>query len=105
MLGYHMTKQHAGNATNPFNNQTLPYTGWVPLDDYITDKMVPEMNTLADMGTEIMWCDIGGPNRTVEFASAWFNRAAKENRQVVMNARCGLPGECSTAWQQMNLLN
>ncbi len=54
------------------------------------------MNTLADMGTEIMWCDIGGPNRTTEFASAWFNKAAEQNRQVVMNARCGLPGDFDT---------
>jgi alpha-L-fucosidase len=68
----------------------------VPLNDYITDKMLPEMNTLADMGAEIMWCDIGGPNRTLEFASEWFNRAALQNRQVVMNARCGLPGDFDT---------
>ena len=54
------------------------------------------MHTLADMGTEIMWCDIGGPNRTTEFASEWFNQAAKQNRQVVMNARCGLPGDFDT---------
>lgn len=55
------------------------------------------MNALADMGTEIMWCDIGGPNKTVEFASAWYNRVAEEqNRQVVMNSRCGLPGDFDT---------
>ncbi|KAL1967399.1 hypothetical protein VTN77DRAFT_3184 [Rasamsonia byssochlamydoides] len=54
------------------------------------------MNALAELGTEIMWCDIGGPNKTAEFASAWFNRAAQENRQVVMNARCGLPGDFDT---------
>ncbi|KAJ5586616.1 hypothetical protein N7450_006403 [Penicillium hetheringtonii] len=85
-----------GNATNPFTNETLPYTGYVPLNDYIEDKILPEMNTLAEMGTEIMWCDIGGPNRTIEFASEWFNRAADQNRQVVMNARCGLPGDFDT---------
>ncbi|KAJ5205052.1 uncharacterized protein N7498_005931 [Penicillium cinerascens] len=85
-----------GNATNPFTNETLPYTGYVPVNDYIADKMLPEMNTLADMGTEIMWCDIGGPNRTLEFASEWFNRAADQNRQVVMNSRCGLPGDFDT---------
>ncbi|KAJ5682999.1 hypothetical protein N7462_006164 [Penicillium macrosclerotiorum] len=86
----------SGNATNPFTNETLPYTGYVPVNDYIIDKILPEMNTLADMGTEIMWCDIGGPNRTVEFASEWFNRAAQENKQVLMNARCGLPGDFDT---------
>ncbi|KAJ5712118.1 hypothetical protein N7488_006274 [Penicillium malachiteum] len=85
-----------GNAKNPFTNHTLPYTGWVPVNDYIEDKILPEMNTLADMGSEIMWCDIGGPNRTAEFASKWFNKAAAENRQVVMNNRCGLPGDFDT---------
>src|SRR3954471_24042329 len=77
----------SGNATNPFTNETLPYTGYVPLTDFIDDKILPEMNILADLGTDIMWCDIGGPNKTAEFASAWYNRAAEENRQVVMNAR------------------
>jgi alpha-L-fucosidase len=87
----------AGNATNPFTNQTLPYTGYVPVADYIDDVILPEMDALADMGTEIMWCDIGGPNKTTEFASAWYNRVAEEqNRQVVMNARCGLPGDFDT---------
>ncbi|KAJ5642465.1 hypothetical protein N7490_006465 [Penicillium lividum] len=85
-----------GNATNPFTNETLPYTGWVPVNDYITDKILPEMNTLAEMGTEIMWCDIGGPNRTAKWASEWYNKAAGENRQVTMNARCGLPGDFDT---------
>lgn len=86
-----------GNATNPFTNQTLPYTGYVPVSDYIEDIILPEMNALADMGTEIMWCDIGGPNKSTEFAAAWYNRvAAEQNRQVVMNARCGLPGDFDT---------
>lgn len=85
-----------GNATNPFTNKTLPYTGYVKVDDYITGVITPEMNALADMGTELMWCDIGGPTMTAEFASAWFNRAAAEGRQVVMDARCGLPGDFDT---------
>jgi alpha-L-fucosidase len=48
------------------------------------------------MGTEIMWCDIGGPNLTAEFASQWFNEQAQMGRQVVMNSRCGLPGDFDT---------
>jgi len=68
----------------------------VPLTDYIDGKVVPEMNKLAEMGTEIMWCDIGGPNKTAEFAAKWYNAAAEQNRQVSMNARCGLPGDFDT---------
>lgn len=85
-----------GNATNPFTNESLPYTGYVPVNDYITDVVVAEMQTLADMGVEIMWCDIGGPNRTTEFASSWFNALAAQNKQALMNARCGLPGDFDT---------
>ncbi|KAF2099507.1 glycoside hydrolase [Rhizodiscina lignyota] len=85
-----------GNATNPFTNETLPYTGYVPVKEFVSELIVPEMQTLANMGTEIMWCDIGGPNLTAEWASGWFNQAADENRQVVMNARCGLPGDFDT---------
>ena len=54
------------------------------------------MQTLAGMGTEIMWCDIGGTNLTPEFAAAWFNQACSEGRQVVMNNRCAVPGDCDT---------
>ncbi|CAN8103682.1 unnamed protein product [Discula destructiva] len=85
-----------GNATNPYTNETLPYTGYVPVNDYVQDLILPEMQTLAAMGTEVLWCDIGGPNMTAEFASAWFNEAAKEGRQVSINNRCGTPGDFDT---------
>jgi alpha-L-fucosidase len=41
-----------GNATNPYTNETLPYTGFVPVENYVTDVIAPEMQTLANMGTE-----------------------------------------------------
>jgi alpha-L-fucosidase len=112
---YGFAQWPGGNATNPFTKETLPYTGYVPVKDYVTYIILPEMNALADMGTEIMWCtpsalphfnfpyqtnyhagDIGGPNMTAEFAASWFNRAATQGRQVVMDSRCGLPGDFDT---------
>lgn len=54
------------------------------------------MQTLADMGTEIMWCDIGGPNLTADFAASYFNDAAARGKQVLFNNRCGLPGDFDT---------
>lgn len=93
---YGFAEWPGGNATNPYTNGTLPYTGYVPVDDYVSDLILPGMQTLANMGTEIMWCDIGGPNLTAEFASAWFNTAAEQGRQVVMDNRCGLPGDFDT---------
>ncbi|KAF1965624.1 glycoside hydrolase [Bimuria novae-zelandiae CBS 107.79] len=85
-----------GNATNPFTSVSLAYTGYVPVGDYVSDVIVPQMQTLADMGVEIMWCDIGGPNKTAEFAASWYNRLAAQNKQALMNARCGLPGDFDT---------
>lgn len=93
---YGFSSWPGGNAKNPYTNETLPYTGYVPVDDYVNDIIVPEMQTLADMGVEIMWCDIGGPNKTTEFASSWYNALAAQNKQALMNARCGLPGDFDT---------
>jgi len=58
--------------------------------------ILPEMLTLSNMGTEIMWCDIGGPNLTAEFAAEFFNSNAQQGRQVLMDNRCGLPGDFDT---------
>ena len=55
---YGFSKWPGGNATNPFTNQILPYTGYIHVNDFLADLMVPQMNTLASMGTEIMWCDV-----------------------------------------------
>jgi alpha-L-fucosidase len=33
---------------------------------------------------------------TADFAASWFNRAATQDRQVVMDSRCGLPGDFDT---------
>ncbi|KAF2189055.1 glycoside hydrolase family 29 protein [Zopfia rhizophila CBS 207.26] len=85
-----------GNAKNPYTNETLPYTGYVPVSEYVSQVIIPEMQALADMGTEVMWCDIGGPNLTTQFASTWFNTLARSNKQALMNARCGLPGDFDT---------
>ncbi|POS78980.1 alpha-L-fucosidase [Diaporthe helianthi] len=78
-------------ATNPFTNLTEPYTGHLPIGDFIDDLMYPQMETLAyKYGSDIMWCDAGTANKTAEFASAWWNWARAQDRQVVMNSRCGV---------------
>ena len=85
-----------GNATNPYTGKKLSYTGFVPVQDYVSDLVLPEMRTLANMGTEVMWCDIGGPNKTAQFAAEYFNAAAAEGKQVLINNRCGTPGDFDT---------
>ncbi|KAJ7183877.1 glycoside hydrolase family 29 protein [Mycena filopes] len=80
-----------GNALEAFNSSAVqPYTGSFPLNDYIDDLQLPHMLDLATKyDTEIMWCDIGGPNRTLEFAAQFYNYAQAQGRQVTMNNRCG----------------
>lgn len=78
-------------ATNPFTNRTEPYTGKVEVGDFLADVQLPQMEALAyRYGSDIMWCDCGTANRTAEFASHWWNWARSEDRQVVMNSRCGV---------------
>ncbi|CAI6342261.1 unnamed protein product [Periconia digitata] len=77
-------------ARNPYTNETEPYTGWIPVDDFIDDVMVPQMDILAyEYESDIMWCDAGAANGTAEFASRWWNWARDNDRDVTVNSRCG----------------
>ncbi|KAK0212150.1 glycoside hydrolase family 29 protein [Desarmillaria ectypa] len=80
-----------GLAHNAFNSSILdPYTGRLNISDYIEDIQLPHMLDLAKKyETDIMWCDIGGPNRTLEFAAKFYNNAFSQGRQVTINNRCG----------------
>lgn len=35
----------------------------------------------------VQWCDIGGPNKTLDFAATFYNHAMAQGRQVTMNDR------------------
>ncbi|WYZ35206.1 hypothetical protein EsH8_I_001482 [Colletotrichum jinshuiense] len=79
-------------ALNPYTGEPEPYTGHVPVNDFIADLMVPQMEALAyDYGTDIMWCDCGAANGTAGFAAEWWNKARAQGRQVAINSRCGIP--------------
>lgn len=78
-------------AYNPYTGAIEPYTGRIPIGDFIEDLMVPQMETLAyKYQTDIMWCDAGAANGTVEFAAKWYNTARSQGRDVTMNSRCGI---------------
>ncbi|CAE6364822.1 unnamed protein product [Rhizoctonia solani] len=85
-------------ARGAYNHSLLePYTGRLEGKDYLRDIQQEHMRILAqEYDTEIMWCDIGGPNRTLEFAAEWYNRATKAGKQVTMNNRCGLVPDFDT---------
>lgn len=85
------TSWTGGLATNPYTGEKEPYTGYIPVDDFVTDLMLPQMETLAyKYNTDIMWCDTGAANATAEFAARWWNAARQQNRQVALNSRCGV---------------
>ncbi|PWY86782.1 alpha-L-fucosidase [Aspergillus heteromorphus CBS 117.55] len=78
-------------ARNPYTGLDEPYTGRIPVQDFIWDLMVPQMSILAhNYSTDIMWCDCGAANGTAPFAAEWFNAARAQNRQVTINSRCGV---------------
>ncbi|KAG9119987.1 hypothetical protein FRC07_004706, partial [Ceratobasidium sp. 392] len=85
-------------AHGAFNHSLIePYTGRLEGKDYLKDIQLEHMRILAnEYETEIMWCDIGGPNRTLEFAAEWYNKAAKAGRQVTLNNRCGVAPDFDT---------
>lgn len=83
--------------TNPYTNASIPYTGYVEVDDFVLDIQVPQMEQLAYVyDTELMWCDIGGANNMTIVASEWLNWARERGRQVTFNNRCGLTGDFDT---------
>ncbi|KIM24230.1 glycoside hydrolase family 29 protein [Serendipita vermifera MAFF 305830] len=87
-----------GLAKNAYDPTKLePYTGHLEGKDYLKDIQLAHMRTLAEQyETDIMWCDIGGPNRTAEFAAKWYNDARSQGRQVTMNNRCGIAPDFDT---------
>jgi alpha-L-fucosidase len=78
-------------ARNPYTGLEEPYTGGFPVNDFVADIMVPQMEILAyDYETDIMWCDCGAANGTAAFASDWWNKAREQGREVTINSRCGV---------------
>ena len=78
-------------ARNPFTGEEEPYTGLMPVNDFIDDVMMPQMDILAyKYDSDIMWCDAGAFNGTDRFAANWFNWARDtRHKQVLINDRCG----------------
>ncbi|KAE9386558.1 glycoside hydrolase family 29 protein [Gymnopus androsaceus JB14] len=88
-----------GLARNPFNTTPTfePYTGHLNITDYVENLQLPQMLTLATQyDTEIMWCDIGGANKTLDFAAAFYNHALASGYQVTLNNRCGAVPDFTT---------
>jgi alpha-L-fucosidase len=78
-----------GPPTNPFTGAEIPYTGYRPIDSYVDDHQYPQMLEIIDQyEPDILWCDIGGPNRSNEVMAHYFNQA-ENPEEVTVNNRCG----------------
>jgi alpha-L-fucosidase len=90
---YHPVGGWFANApTNPFTGEPTPYTGYKPIDSFVDDHQYPQMLELIDhYDPDILWCDIGGPNRSNEVFAHYFNQAKNrpQPKEVTVDDRCG----------------
>lgn len=71
----------------------VPYTGYLPVSDYVNDFQVPQMLELINQyDTDILWGDIGGPNNSLPVIANFYNHALNRPhpKEVVVNNRMGV---------------
>jgi alpha-L-fucosidase len=81
-----------GPPRNPYTGEPVPYTGYKPIADYVDDHQYPQMLEVIDQyDPDILWCDIGGPNRSNEVFAHYFNQAKnrRKPKEVTVDDRCG----------------
>jgi alpha-L-fucosidase len=70
----------------------IPYTGYLPVSDYVNDFQVPQLMELINQyDPDILWGDIGGPNNSLPVIAYYYNHALSESKEVVVNNRMGVP--------------
>ncbi len=81
-----------GPPTQYVTGQQIPYTGYIPIKDYVQDLQKPQMLELVNnYKTDLLWCDGLGINDSRAVAADLYNLALREGRQVAMNDRCDIP--------------
>jgi alpha-L-fucosidase len=77
---------------NPYTGQPVPYTGYIPVKNYVSDYQAPQMEELIHQySPDILWCDIGTPAAEPQVIADYFNHAQATGSQVTVDNRCGLP--------------
>jgi alpha-L-fucosidase len=80
-----------GPPHNPYTGEVVPYTGYIPIADYVRDYQAPQLNELiSNYDPDVLWCDIGGPNDSLEVLANYYNHALASGKQVAVNDRCGI---------------
>ena len=81
---------------NPYTGESVPYTGYLPVDDYVEDHQVPQMREIITRyRPDVLWCDGAWDNpegywRSNELIAEYYNQALEAQPDgVVVNNRCG----------------
>jgi alpha-L-fucosidase len=74
---------------NPYTQEPIPYTGYIPVSDYATGVVKPQVEELIhQFRPDILWCDIGG-RESYYHSNAWIDDYYKAVPDGVVNDRCG----------------
>jgi alpha-L-fucosidase len=74
---------------NPYTQEPIPYTGYVPVDDFAGGVVKPQAEELIrEFKPSILWCDIGG-RETYFHSNAWIDDYYRAVPDGVVNDRCG----------------
>jgi len=78
---------------NPYSLEPVPYTGYTAGKDYVTEYQAPQLLELIHgYDPELIWCDIGGANDSLDVLAEYFNHAKNRRRpvDVTVNDRSGI---------------
>lgn len=86
---------------NWLTGESVPYTGYKPIGDYVKNHQYPQLKELVDQySPDVIWCDIGlgNVNNSLELNAYYFNTAAEQGKEVAVNNRCGtnVPSDFTT---------
>jgi alpha-L-fucosidase len=79
---------------NAYTQRPVRYTGYIPIGDYATGQVIPQIHELISrFHPSVLWCDIGG-NGTYFESNEWiadlYNSARATNPDgVAVDDRCG----------------
>jgi alpha-L-fucosidase len=74
---------------NPYTQQPVPYTGYIPISDYAKGQVTPQIEELIhQFHPDVLWCDIGGREtyyHAREYIADYYNTVP----DGVVDDRCG----------------
>jgi alpha-L-fucosidase len=89
---YNQGGAFAGGPPKQFvTGAVIPYTGYIPVNDYVQDFQKPQLLELINQyQPDDLWADIGGPNDSLTVLANYLNQALASGQQVTFNDRFGI---------------